>query len=787
MAKIIGSTTATPIDIPVVEKNINTITTKNGKHIIDNNSNDAFMAGVDNNLKNGNNSVIFGHENDVDGESNIVSGSHNIVKGMHNLVIGNKLNVTDNGTAQAVFGLGENVPVKKDVAIAYYNKGKKTFEVLKDGTLTLNDQKVTSMPSCEPKGGDYILECNTTNINCPIERLKYKGGTQWHHRIVVSKTEVPEVSADWVGHEITLHHTDTTTNEELNESFIIRIVEQRTDNTDHWNIDFDKECSYWNYTDAEVRAYWNGGFTIKGVEYNWLNKKTTIGLIPFSTVSGGGSILNGTGYILNKRLNSKGEEKDQNNSIATGFISVGKDSVVRIKNFSNGDYSRLEFPHNHICLYDTSYNLLTTEQQGYGTNLKNNNIGVLDDTGIYTFTVSDILDSNNIAFMRISTYIDKDNSLISLEDDRDALSVIVTVDEEIANNYYDDRINELKAEALNHEKRLTLLEEGDVDSTVPEYWLEELKAKADNIQQAMEKAGRNKSAFLWYTDAHWVNGSSKVSPLLLNYLYKNTPMNKVNFGGDIIGDNLLETREDMKYLYEWRKAIKDLPNHHSVLGNHDIITSYDVDYEDDNYRYAFMLAPEETSDMVLGAGNYYYIDNSCEKTRYLYLSYISANQDGMVEQAKFIVDAISSTAENWHIVVIAHRWWQYSKVSTPTVGTIPQYETEMLSVFDAYNARTTIDGLNYFTSQDFSSAKGKVEFCIGGHLHIDYDFTTEGGIPVIITASDANQSRVPDSETDFGTLGTATESAVFGIVADYNNNKITIVGVGRGASREIEI
>jgi hypothetical protein len=41
---------------------------------------------------------------------------------------------------------------------------------------------------------------------------------------------------------------------------------------------------------------------------------------------------------------------------------------------------------------------------------------------------------------------------------------------------------------------------------------------------------------------------------------------------------------------------------------------------------------------------------------------------------------------------------------------------------------------------------------------------------------------------DSGTLGTITEAAIFGIVADYNdtdNTKITVVGVGRGTSRTV--
>lgn len=338
--------------------------------------------------------------------------------------------------------------------------------------------------------------------------------------------------------------------------------------------------------------------------------------------------------------------------------------------------------------------------------------------------------------------------------------------------YVDNKVNEIIKSA----------------ESIPDYWLSELETKADAIQQAMEKAGRNKSAFLWYTDAHWVNGNSKMSPVLLNYLYRNTPMNKVNFGGDIIGDSLLASREEMKYLYEWREAIKDLPNHHSVLGNHDMFASDTVDYEDDNYRYAIMIAPEESSDMVMGEGNYYYIDNPCEKTRYLYFSYLTSNHAAMMAQGQFMVNAIKGVSEGWHIVAIAHRWWQYSSASTPTTGSIPAFETEMLSVFDAYNARTTRSGSNYFTAQDFASAKGRVEFCIAGHIHVDYDFETEGGIPVIITTADTNQNRVPDSTVDSGTVGTTTEAAVFGIIADYNdsdNTKITVVGVGRGTSRVV--
>lgn len=522
-------------------------------------------------------------------------------------------------------------------------------------------------------------------------------------------------------------------------------------------------------------------------------------LIPLSTVSGGGSVYNEKGYKLNIRLNSTGAEKDFTSAVVTGFIPATRDSVLRIKGFSAGLYSSFNNSGNAILLYDASYSLLTTTQQGIGSVLKSNGIGVMnDETGIYTVTLSDILDNNNIAFVRFSTAVNNSGTEAT---DEEAQKLIATVDEEITDGYYvetdqwantghafvpadyEDRIVSLEGETADHEKRLKTLEANDEGSGVPEYWLEELETKADTIQQAMESAGRNKSSFLWYTDSHWANGNTKVSPMLLKYLCKNTPLNKVNFGGDIVGDPTEFTHDNIKYVYDWRKLIADLPNHHSVYGNHDVNhRSTNVD----KIAYALLIAPEETSEMVVGGDSYYYIDNPSEKTRYLYLSFLSgtAYADEMIEQCKFIADSIKTVEEGWHIVCISHSWFQYTSSSEPTVGAIPVMQADILSVFDAYNARETRAGSNYFYEQDFTDCKGKVEFCIGGHIHVDYDFTSDGGIPVVITASDTNQARGAN-ETACGTIGTTTESAVFGIIADYDKGKITVVGVGRGTSREI--
>ena len=50
--------------------------------------------------------------------------------------------------------------------------------------------------------------------------------------------------------------------------------------------------------------------------------------------------------------------------------------------------------------------------------------------------------------------------------------------------------------------------------SIPSYWLTHLQTKADKIREVMEAAGRNKSAFLFYTDVHWDAGEKK-APMLL--------------------------------------------------------------------------------------------------------------------------------------------------------------------------------------------------------------------------------------------------------------------------------
>jgi hypothetical protein len=263
-----------------------------------------------------------------------------------------------------------------------------------------------------------------------------------------------------------------------------------------------------------------------------------------------------------------------------------------------------------------------------------------------------------------------------------------------------------------------------------------------------------------------------MSPTLLKYLHKHTGMTKTFFGGDIVNDEATDY-DSMEYLWEWRKQLKDLPHHHSVPGNHDDGNSTNNLFSE-QYVYGYLLAAEETPDIVLGDnGMYYYIDAPAEKTRYLCLDTGYKDISSLSnEQSEFIKSSLLSTPDGWHVVVVAHIWYMpdynhYNERPVPLTG-LSATASSVATILDNYNAR----------AGEFSACKAKVELCVGGHIHYDYVNKTNGGIPIICCETDSSHIRGSYTYS----AGTTAESAVSGIVVDYTNNSATVVRVGRGVS-----
>lgn len=525
-----------------------------------------------------------------------------------------------------------------------------------------------------------------------------------------------------------------------------------------------------------------------GYIYGYLPSESDNNVLPFA-VGRDGLVYNGCGYKENTRWSTSGNaDATLSGVFITGYIEVNQGDVVYLRNITMPSNNSSCAVHMFKSIDDTN------EGTQNATSLTNYNNAVWDsDNNLSQFTIAE---NSSYKFIRIQcTGITEES--------------IVTINEEYSNDTnvyswqktnhafvpadYEDRIINLESTTQSHESDIITLNASNVKTTadidkinvelnelktgkndtssVPDYWLEALEEGAQAINTAMLSAGYNKSAFLFYSDSHWDYGS-QISPILLKYLYRNTGMTKTIFGGDIVNSEATDY-DTMKYLWEWRNMLKDLPNHHSVVGNHDDGNATNNLFSE-QYIYGYLLAAEETPDIVRGdSGIYYYIDNPSEKTRYLYLD--TAYQGMTSNQIEFIKQALKSTLTGWHIVVISHAWYypdysQYDVRPIPIAG-MDSNATTVASILDDYNSRLG----------EFADCGGWVEFCIGGHVHIDYDGATDGGIPIILVETDSKHIR---SDLSF-TAGTTTEASVNGIIADYDNRKITIVRVGRGTSREI--
>ena len=553
---------------------------------------------------------------------------------------------------------------------------------------------------------------------------------------------------------------------------------------------------------------------------------TYVDLVPSAVSPTSDEVYNGVGYKLDTYLSSStGHTTSTSNKgtvVATGLIPFATGDYY-IKGGTFGTYNALIGKNSHsehrITLYTSGKN--TVGDQLKATELSSHTnwatVEVLDEATAY-IKLTILKDWSNSAAVSAAYFaisLNGNTKPIISRDPIVASSSTESTTGEWGNTghafvptNYEGRIVNCESKIANCEIDIeamsaTVNNLATATSTLPSHWYSNsyIDNRVEDIRIAMERAGCNKSAFLWYTDAHWTN-SSRRSPALLKYLYENTAMTKTNFGGDIVDGSVLTSPSDPSasrntktYLYDWRKAIKDIPNHHSVRGNHDddAFGLYDASGNQNTKPiYAFLMAAEETPNIVRGGDMYYYIDEPSEKTRYLYLDTYMCTDNGEYHQGdpemvRFVVDSLNSVQSGWHVVAISHIWWLYSGTNDITTGSFPLYCKQLLDIFDAYNARrsgsVTVHRTSATVSYNFANGAGKVEFCIGGHTHADQDFTSTDGIPVILTETDSYHVRSGLS----GASNTINEASVNGIVADYDGGFVSIIRVGRGSSRTVQL
>lgn len=321
--------------------------------------------------------------------------------------------------------------------------------------------------------------------------------------------------------------------------------------------------------------------------------------------------------------------------------------------------------------------------------------------------------------------------------------------------------------------------EPDEIVTVPSYYVEHLKDKEEQINNAILSATGDYAALIFFTDVHW-GKNQKNSPGLINHLFLFTSINDVVFGGDVITTSFIDPQDAITLGEDFRNAFDAIGcNMYYLYGNHDNNSDEHPNEverhlsDEQVYDYLQKGMSECTYD---GYFNFYF-DRPESKTRFLCLDtgryYYPQFRGNTIETVRFLINALNGVPEGWRVVLLSHLW-AFLQSGEPC---LTSYMKTIICVLDNYNARGKgvfkykNDSINY----DFSDASSKIICCIGGHCHLDATLFSEGGIPIIITTAD----KIPTSGKP-SVIGTIEEQAISVFVFDYAGASIKLYRIGRG-------
>ena len=293
---------------------------------------------------------------------------------------------------------------------------------------------------------------------------------------------------------------------------------------------------------------------------------------------------------------------------------------------------------------------------------------------------------------------------------------------------------------------------------IPYYYNENnyIQGKLDEVVANVADLGANGIPFIFITDTHWL-ANAQHSPALVNYITQNSSVQDVIFGGDVIDGG--ENAKQIAAINDFGKKMNAVsPRFFACFGNHDTnLNDGGTGFNSEVY-YALV---EKYADNIVNWGNlsYFYCDNKICKTRMVFLDTYkgqSGHTDSLNEQISWLNSVLQDCPNDYHIVVFQHSYFHNEN------------NDDLVPIVDAIV--TTLDNFNL-------TGKAKVEAIIAGHMHIDRNATTPGGIPVVLTTCDAAYGQ--------SGYGTINEQAFDVMTIDYVNRIIKCVRIGRGENRTI--
>lgn len=311
----------------------------------------------------------------------------------------------------------------------------------------------------------------------------------------------------------------------------------------------------------------------------------------------------------------------------------------------------------------------------------------------------------------------------------------------------DKFISGINIKTINGE---SILGYGDIDTKkiiLPDYWLDHINIKAEEVNTLNETYGAKGEAFFFITDTHYPNNNNGNAIKVLNELARRTSIKKVIWGGDIVAN--LPAKEMQA---EQRRVAKEFDSNleiHPLRGNHEV--------KQGNTANEFWDAHCRNigSYCTVDGNMYYYRDDNATKMRYIMTDFVApdttvTNEDGL--QIQWMKDRILELESGWTVLVVTHGLFNGQALSA--LGQV---------------MKTAIDEV-------YDEAKASIVGVMSGHIHGDFSMEFDKGYVGIATLA--------DNAVACGTIGTAQEQAFDVVNIDLENGIVRTIRVGRGNNRQ---
>ncbi len=319
---------------------------------------------------------------------------------------------------------------------------------------------------------------------------------------------------------------------------------------------------------------------------------------------------------------------------------------------------------------------------------------------------------------------------------------------------------DIEIEVISGEDRLKL----------PSWYSESyMAAKEERIKALIQGANGKAVSFAFITDEHIDFKSYNFkSPALIKHLCDNVNINAVFNGGDISNGKdfaIMDFASVMKLATTNSKL-------YNIIGNHE----YHEGYSDGQLYYHLGIGDNKVGNPSRG---YYYVDDALQKIRYVIVNAFKSSGNSIAygyedAQIEWLRNEAFDTPSDWKVIVFSH-----------SLYVVPIYEDE--NGYPYYmNERANLV-MSAIAENNARSDKGKVIFCVQGHVHNDRIISSAvtGSVPIITTTCDAvyptydAQGR-PDVNV-VREVGTISEQAIDVFVVNLESNVVNIVRIGANA------